>query len=260
MENRLKTLLRQGKVTVGAQLRFGSPAIAELFGHAGFDFLVLDSEHAPQTTVGIQSQLQAIGCTKATGIVRILQNDPNLMRPYLDMGAQGFVVPFVTTGEEARLGVSAIKYPPVGIRGWGPARASQYGYIPNAGYQAEANDSLVFLPIIEDKRAVQNIEQILSTDGLDSFIIGPVDLSFSLGAPFDFECAKFKEAIKTVEKAARAAKKPLGTSIYGGDMFNTDTYKRFVDRGYTLLLIGGDEWMLNSDCRKVLDCIAPTRG
>lgn len=259
MENRLKSLLRQNKVAVGAQLRFGSPAIAELFGHAGFDFVVLDSEHAPQTTVGIQSQLQAVGCTKATGIVRIVKNDPDLMRPFLDMGAEGFVVPFVLTGEEARMGVSAIKYPPIGTRGWGPARASHYGYIPNPKYRDEANDSLVFLPIIEDKRAVENIDAILSTEGLDSFIIGPVDLSFSLGKPFDFECPKFKEAIKAVEKAARAAKKPLGTAIYGGDMYNTDTYKKFIDLGYALLLIGGDEWMLNADCRKVMDCVAPVR-
>jgi len=258
MENRLKKLLQQGKIAIGAQLRFGSPAIAELFGLAGFDYIVIDSEHAPQTPVGVQAQLQAIGCTKATGIVRILKNDPDLMRPFLDMGAQGFLTPFVNSGEEAKLGVSAVRYPPAGSRGWGPARASQYGY--ETQYYSKANDSIVYLPIIEDVKAIKNIDQILSVDGVDSFIIGPVDLSLSLGVPMDFTNPKFKDTIKVVIKAAQSLKKPMGTAIYGGDMFNTDTYKRFVDEGFTLLLIGGDEWMLNSSCLKVIDCISSVRG
>jgi len=89
MKNRMKAKLLSGQVVFGAQLRFGSPAIAELFGHAGFDYVVFDSEHAPQTPVGIQQQIQAVGNTPATPIVRLLKNDPDLMRPFLDMGAGG---------------------------------------------------------------------------------------------------------------------------------------------------------------------------
>ena len=94
MHNRIKDQLAAGKPAFGAQLRFGSPAIAELFGHSGFDFLVIDSEHAPQTPTGIQAQLQAIGNTPATPIVRLPRIDEEQIRLYLDMGALGILAPF----------------------------------------------------------------------------------------------------------------------------------------------------------------------
>lgn len=245
--------LAAGKVVVGAQLRFGSPAIAELFGHAGFDYLVFDTEHAPQTPVGIQHQMQAAGNTPAVPIVRV-QNDPDLMRVYLDMGAGGILAPFVNTADEARKGAAALRYPPVGTRGCGPARASRYGLDPD--YFETANANMIYLPIIEDVEAVCNIDAILAVEGVDSFIIGPLDLSISLGIPTQFEHPKFKEAVRTVVAAAEAARKPPGTGIYGGDMFSPDTYKRFVDQGFKLLLAGGDEWMLTAGCRKLVECLA----
>ncbi len=258
MKNSMKAKMAAGQVVVGAQLRFGSPAIAELFGHAGFDYIVFDSEHAPQTPVGIQQQLQALAATPATPIVRLVKNDPDLMRPFLDMGAGGVLVPFVNTAEEAAFGARALRYPPVGTRGFGPARASRYGL--DTEYFKTADENMVYLPIIEDAQAVRNIDALLAVDGVDSFIIGPVDLSFSLGIPMQFEHPRFLDAVQTVIKAGLASGKPLGTSIYGGDMFNPDTYKRFVDQGFTLLLVGGDEWMLNDACRRMLGAVAPLRS
>jgi 4-hydroxy-2-oxoheptanedioate aldolase len=257
MKNLMKEKLLAGKVVVGAQLRFGSPAITELFGHAGFDYIVFDSEHAPQTPVGIQQQMQALSATTATPIVRIVKNDPDLMRPYLDMGTGGFLVPFVNTAEEAQTGAQAIRYPPLGTRGYGPSRASRYGM--DANYYKTADENMVYLPIIEDMRAVRNIEALLAVEGVDSFIIGPVDLSFSLGIPMQFEHPRFLDAIHTIIKAGLASGKPLGTAIYGGDMYNSDTYQKFVDMGFTLLLVGGDEWMLSAGCKKMIECVDPLR-
>jgi len=258
MKNLMKEKLAAGKVVLGAQLRFGSPAIAELFGHAGFDYVVFDSEHAPQTPIGIQQQIQALAATPATPIVRMLKNDPDLMRPYLDMGAGGVLVPFVNTADEARLGARALRYPPVGTRGYGPARAAKYGFDPD--YYKTADENMVYLPIIEDVEAVRNIDALLAVEGVDSFIIGPVDLSISLGIPMQFEHARFQEAFRTVLRAGQAAGKPLGTAVYGGDMFSPDLYKRFIDQGFTLLLVGGDEWMLNASCRKLIECVEALRS
>ena len=258
MRNRMKEQLLAGKIVLGAQLRFGSPAIAELFGYAGFDYVVFDSEHAPQTPVGIQQQIQALAATPATPIVRMLKNDPDAMRPYLDMGAWGTLVPFVNSAEEARLGAQALRYPPVGTRGYGPARASKFGF--DGDYFQEANDNMVYLPIIEDEQAVRNIDAILAVEGVDSFIIGPMDLSISLGVPMQFDHPKFRDAIQTIIRAGLAAGKPLGTGIYRGDMFNPDTYKSFVDQGFTLLLAGGDEWMLQSGCRRLIECATTVRS
>ena len=254
MQNRVKELLAAGKVAIGAQLRFGSPAIAELFARAGFDYIIPDCEHAPQTTIGVQAQLQAIAGTGAVPIVRVLKNDPDTMRPFLDMGALGILAPFVNTGNDARLGARALRYPPRGTRGFGPSRAAGYGLDDN--YLAQADDCMIYLPIIEDAEAVENIDEILATEGVDSFIIGPADLSISLGAPMDFGHTKFKDAIRTIIKAAQGLSKPMGTAVYGGDIFNRDTYKRLIDEGFTLLLVGGDEWMLSWACKKLIDCVS----
>jgi 4-hydroxy-2-oxoheptanedioate aldolase len=108
MHNRIKDQLAAGKPAFGTQLRFGSPAIAELCGHSGFDFLVIDSQHAPQTPPGIQAQLQAIGNTPATPIVRLPRIDEEQIRLYLDMGALGILAPFVNTAAQAAEGARAV--------------------------------------------------------------------------------------------------------------------------------------------------------
>ncbi len=257
MKNRMKELLAAGKTVLGAQLRFGSPAIAELFGHAGFDYIVFDSEHAPQTPVGIQQQIQALAATPATPIVRVVKNDPDLVRPFLDMGAAGTLVPFVNSADDARIGAQSLRYPPEGTRGYGPSRASRYGF--DTDYFKTANDQMVFLPIIEDARAVKNIEELLAVPGVDSFIIGPVDLSISLGVPMQHDHPRFQDAVRTIIRAGQAARKPMGTAVYGGDMFEPDTYKALTDQGFTLLLVGGDEWMLQAGCRRLLEAAAGAR-
>ena len=251
MHNRTKALLDAGKVAFGVQLRFGTPAIAELFAHAGFDFVMTDGEHAPQTPVGVQAQFQAMGCTDTTPIARLTSNDPDLIRVYLDMGALGVFVPFITSAEQARIGAQALRYPPQGTRGYGPARASNYGL--DEAYFKTANENMLYLPNIEDKEAIRNIDEILAVEGVDSFIIGPVDLSISLGNPMEFHHPKFRDAVNTVLKAAEARNTPAGAGIYGADANDPDVLKRFVDQGFRLLLVGGDEWMLTSGCKTLMD-------
>ena len=257
MRNRLKERLSAGKVVLGAQMRFGSPAIAELFGRAGFDYVVIDGEHAPQNPVSVQAQLQAIGCTEATPIVRLGMNDPDLIRLYLDMGAMGIVVPFISTAQQARTGARACRYPPKGTRGFGPARAADYGL--NTNYFREADDHVLYLPIIETAEAVAKIDDILAVEGVDSFTVGPVDLCISLGIPFELEHPRLMEALKKVATAAHRAGKPAGMGTYG-DLTDPNTFKRFIDMGFTLLLGGGDEWLLSAACRNVMSTFAKVRN
>jgi 2-keto-3-deoxy-L-rhamnonate aldolase RhmA len=257
MNNRLLELLRSGKVALGAQLRFASPAIAELFGLAGFDWELIDTEHAPQTPLTVQAQLQATGCTNTTPIVRAARNDPDLIKLYLDMGAAGVVAPFVNTADEARLGASACRYPPEGTRGYGPSRAAGYGLHATA-YAKHSNAQVMYVPIIESAEAVANIESILAVKGVDSFLVGPVDLSYSLGAPFQYENRKFQDALQRVLEAARRANKPAGIGVYG-DAFDPESVVRQIKAGFRLLLVGGDEWILSAGCRMILDNLAAWR-
>ena len=160
VKNRLKQRLDAGDVVIGAQNRFGVPAIVELFGKAGFDYVVLDTEHAPQTPSGVQAQLQGLASTDTTPIVRVPNNDPDLIRLYLDMGAGGVLVPFVNSAEEAEAIVRATRYPPQGRRGFGPLRASHYTQDYD-DYLARANDNILVALIVETREAVENIESIM---------------------------------------------------------------------------------------------------
>ena len=257
MRNRLKQLMHSEGNPVGAQLRFGSPAIAELFGHAGFDWLVIDCEHAPQTPVGVQSQLQAIGNTPATPIVRIPKVDEQQIRLYLDMGAMGILAAFVQTPGEAELGAAACRYPPRGIRGWGPHRAARYG-LNAEQYTREINDEVTFIALIESSLAIENIDAILAVDGVDTAVLGPVDLSISLGVPFDFKCAAFADAEAKVVAAARRIGKPVMGTVYG-DQLAPSALTDTLERGYAGLLLGGDEFLMTSGCKTLMANVAEIR-
>ena len=246
MNSRLKERLDAGQAAVGAQLRFGSPAIAEMFGHAGFDWLVIDSEHAPQTPEGIQAQLQAIGNTPATPVVRLPRVDEEQIRLYLDMGALGIMAAFVETPQDAEFGALACRYPPRGIRSFGPHRAGGFGRW-TAEYLEEIDDLVSFIPIIESAPAVDEIESILAVDGVDFPVIGPVDLSFGLDTPFEFESEVFQEAQAKVAAAAAAAGKPAGLGIYR-PAFEPASLEKAMEDGFQALLVGGDEPFLATAC------------
>lgn len=249
MKNRTKELLLAGKTAFGVQHRLGVPSIAEMYAQAGFcDFIIVDGEHAPQNPAGVQAQFQAMSCSDATPIARLPSSDPDLIRVYLDMGALGIFVPFVTSAEVARVGAEAMRYPPAGIRGWGPSRASKYGADPD--YFAQANHEMLYLANIEHEDAIKNIDEILEVPGVDSFIIGPCDLSISLGIPMDFEHPKFVDAIKTVLKSAENHKIAGGSAVYG-DATDPDAYKSLIDQGFRLILATGDEWALARACREM---------
>jgi 4-hydroxy-2-oxoheptanedioate aldolase len=251
LKNRLKELLDADQPAFGLQLRFGSPAIVELVGLAGFDWVLIDSEHAPQTPVTIQNQLQAAGCTPTTPVVRIGKNDPALIHLYLDMGAMGIAVPFINTPEEARLGAEACRYPPQGTRGWGPHRAAGYGLHAEA-YTEKINDLVMYLPIIETAEAIENIEGIMAVDGVDSCIVGPVDLCISLGIPFQFDHPAYLDALQRVRDAAQRAGKPAGLPLLGA-LDDQDNIRQQVEQGARLLLLGGDEPYIVQACRKALE-------
>jgi len=258
IKNTMKEKLNAGEIVVGVQLRLGVPAIAEMFSKFGFDWIALDCEHAPQTPVGVQQQLQGISCGTATPFIRPYKNDRELFKMYLDMGAMGFLVPEVHTAEMAKAGASACFYPPRGNRGCGPSRANSWGLVED--YYDKINDEVMYIPIIESEEAIRNIDEIAVVDGVDVLIVGPVDLSISLGVPHQLDHPKVQDAIKKTQVAAENAGKVAGSCIYGGDMFLPDIYKKFVDAGYRFLLIGGDEWMLTDGCKKVMDSLSRVRN
>lgn len=255
MKNHFKELLTGGKVALGAQLRLGVPAIAELFAAAGFDYIVIDGEHAPQTPVGIQAQLQAVNGYDCTPIVRFGRNDPDEIRLALDMGAGGVLIPLLKTAAEVEKLVQACRYPPAGTRSYGPSRAYQYGF--DRDYYPRSQPSLVTMIIIETAEAVDNIDEILAVDGLDTFVLGLADLSIALGVQLEYQHPKVEAAVERVLAAAQKAGKPSGVSFYPSDL---PFMRQRIEQGARVLLAGGDEWMLQETCQKMIESAAALRG
>lgn len=176
----LKTILQQHKPVWNAWLTIPSAWTAELLAHSGFETLTLDMQHGLIGYDTALSMLQAIATTPAVPLVRVSWNDPALIMRMLDAGAQGIICPMINTEAEAARFVGACRYPPQGYRSAGPIRAELYS---QGDYVSGANQQVTTLAMIETVEAVQNLEAILDTPGLDGVYIGPADLSLSMGLP-----------------------------------------------------------------------------
>jgi 2-keto-3-deoxy-L-rhamnonate aldolase RhmA len=235
MKNKVKSLLEQGKPTAGAWLQLTSPFSAEIMARAGFDWLIVDMEHAPGDFLNLASQLQAMGGTDCVPFVRAPWNDPVAIKRILDTGVMGVLIPYVNSAEEARNAVAACKYPPEGIRGVaGSPRAAYFGQ-NSMDYLKDANDEILVIVAIETGEAVNNIGEILAVDGLDGIFVGPMDLATSMGHFGDPSQPEVQEAIATVAEKTLGADKFLGT--IGGSW---EQAKEKYKEGYQLLMLMSD--------------------
>jgi len=242
-------LLKKGDVAFGGWVSIGHPDIAEVMADAGFDHLVFDTEHAPLDLETVQVQLQAMSATDVTPIIRVAWNDMVLIKRALDIGAKGLVIPWVNTGEDAERAVKSCRYPPAGLRGVGPRRASRYG-LDEKEYFANADKDLLIIVQIETAEAVKNVEEILSVDGIDAFFIGPSDLAASLGFLGQYQHPK---AVEATEKVLRAGRK-LGVAggIYAVSIEHA--IQRVKD-GFQLIAVADDVTFLFKGCQDSLQQI-----
>jgi 4-hydroxy-2-oxoheptanedioate aldolase len=181
-KNAFKIALKSGeRAQIGLWLGLTDPICAEICAGAGFDWVLLDGEHAPNDVRSILAQLQAVAPYAVHPIVRPVSGDVQLIKQLLDIGAQTLLVPMVESAEQAKLLVQAMRYPPVGIRGVGAAlaRASQWSRVTN--YVHEANDQMCLLVQVETRAGLENLDAIATVEGVDGVFIGPSDLSAALG-------------------------------------------------------------------------------
>jgi 4-hydroxy-2-oxoheptanedioate aldolase len=177
-ENRLKQLWKQGETAVNAWVTIPSSWSAEVMAHAGFDSLTIDMQHGLADYQTALSMLQAISTTDAVPLARVTWNDPGIIMRLLDAGVYGIICPMINTRAEAEAFVGACRYPPAGYRSYGPIRALTYG---GEDYGSHANENILTLAMIETAQAMQNLDDILSTPGLDGLYVGPADLSMGMG-------------------------------------------------------------------------------
>lgn len=236
--NRFKAALRDGPVQLGFWLALAHPDIAEICAGLGYDWLLIDGEHGPQTLPGVVAQLRAIEATPpCSAIVRVPGHDPVTIKQVLDLGAQTLMVPMVETAEQAKAIVTASRYPPAGERGLGGARAARWGGYP--AYVAEANAQVCIIAQIETATAVDNIEAIAAVDGIDALFLGPADLAATEGL---LGASSFDALFKlTGEALARivATGKPAG--ILSRD---ERLVQQFLDGGARFIANGIDSFTL----------------
>lgn len=173
--------IRDGQVCVGTAVTLSDAVVSELCGEAGYDFVWIDTEHAPFDGHTVLMHVMATRGTQVAPLIRVPANDPVLIKPLLEFEPAAIIVPLIRSAEDARKAVEACKYPPRGIRGFGPRRGVRFGGVDMPTYLSEADERTMVIVQIEHIDAVNSLDAILATPGLDGICLGPNDLSGSLG-------------------------------------------------------------------------------
>ena len=238
-------------VLLGSWITLNNSSIAEIMAEAGFDWLCVDLEHTITDYAEAQLLIIAIQSKGLKAFVRVGENNARIIKRVLDAGADGIIVPSVNSALEARKAVDAVKYPPYGKRGVGLARAQNYGF-GFEQYRDEKIKDIKIIAQIEHINAIQELDAIIQTDGIDGTFIGPYDLSGSLGKPGQWDEPEVKEALRVYEETAMKYKKWVGFHVVPPD------YKLVEDKiakGYNFIAFGFDAIFLGTMVRNQLNLL-----
>ncbi|MDR2891491.1 MAG: 2-keto-3-deoxy-L-rhamnonate aldolase [Deltaproteobacteria bacterium] len=254
LENPFKTKWKTNEVQYGVWLDIPSAYTAEIAAACGYDWLVLDGEHCPNTITDLLSQLRAIAPYPTHPIVRVLEGDDARIKQILDIGAKSIVVPMVDTAEQARAMVRAMRYPPEGVRGTAAvvARATRWNRVPN--YMDRVDESLCLILQAESVTGMANLEEVCSIDGVDGIFIGPVDLATSMGFKGDVSRPEVQSEVERGIKLARAKGKGVGVFA-----LNPEFADKCAAWGANMIAIACDALALSSALEEKLDRFRPGR-
>lgn len=242
----LKSKLRNREVTIGSWITIGHQAIIDILAESNFDWLTIDIEHTAIDFNELQILIAFIQSHNIAALVRVSKNEEVVIKRALDAGADGIIVPMICSKDDAVCAVNFAKYPPLGKRGVGLNRAQRYGFGFDV-YKKWVDDCLVIIAQIEHIEGVQNIEDIILTEGIDGVIIGPYDLSGSLGIPGNFKDEKVLSAINKVESKCKYYQKSLGYHVIepNGDLVNEK-----INSGYNFIAFSTDFFFLGRKSRE----------
>lgn len=242
----LKAKLKGGQLCLGTWITLGHSAIAEIFAKAGFDWVVVDLEHSTISIEKAGELIRTIDLVGVSPLVRLTSNDTNLIKRVMDAGAHGIVVPNVNNPKDARTAVAATRYAPRGHRGVGLARAQQFG--PGfKDYLEWQKDGPTVIVQIEHQSALGHLDEIFTTPGVDGFIIGPYDLSCSMGMPGEFDRPEFVSAIQTILQTGMRVGCPAGIHIVEPD---PQSLRQVIGEGYRFIAYSVDIRMLDAFARE----------
>ena len=210
-----KQRLHEKKLCIGGWFNFSDAHIAEMFARSDFDWLAVDMEHSTIDFSQMRQLIQIIGLCQMPCLVRVGENHPLLIKKAMDAGADGIIVPMISNVEDVMSAVNSIYYSPIGNRGVGLYRAQEYGKRFKE-YREESLEDSILIVQIENKEAVDNLAEILEVDEVDGFLVGPYDLSSSLGVPGKFDSPEMKDALELIGSVAASSNKPGGFHVVGG--------------------------------------------
>jgi len=248
MKNLLKEKIKNGEITIGTIVSLGHPDVTEWLSQVGYDWLFLDAEHGAMGLETLQNMMQSMDTARCTPIIRPQWNEPALIKRILDIGAHGIIVPMVSSKEEAECAVRACKYPPVGIRGFGPRRAAMF----DPDYFDTANEETLTMVLIETDAAIKNIDDILSVDGVDVGFMGFDDLSLSMGfgEPPKWDEPRYLEAFDRVVKAAKNHGKVAGLHTNLSDRPGNVYWA--LDRGFRVITVSDVDTFIIQGAREII--------
>jgi len=248
MDNHLARItekITKKELVIGTHIATTDPVVSEIVCTAGFDFVWIDGEHGAMDRKDINLHIMAIRGQGVAPFVRVPWNDPVLVKPILDMGPAAVVFPFIKTAGEARLAVASCRYPPVGIRGFAPVRAINYGAMDGAEYLARAAREPWVIIQIEHIDAVSNLEEILAVEGIDTVVIGSSDLSGSMGLLAQLRHPDVIDVCDRIASACRAADIPFGVSL----LWSEENVRDWIKRGVAWIGVDNDVRYLSSGAK-----------
>jgi len=233
MKESFRSRLKRGETLLGTLVTLSSPEVAEILAEAGFDWLFIDMEHSPLDVREAQAILQTVG-ERCACVLRVPLNDEIWIKKALDIGASGIIIPQVNSRQEAERAVRFCKYPPQGSRGVGVARAQGYG-ARLQDYLDSANDEITVIVQAEHIDGINHVQEIVSVAGIDAVLVGPYDLSASMGKIGKVADAEVQAAIARVKVACASARMPIG--IFAA---TAEAARPFMREGYSLIAVGID--------------------
>lgn len=248
--NRFMTSIKQGRLLVGCAHMIRDEAVTETLRNVDVDFLLIDMQHMAIGIESLQRVLVALQPTDVGVLVRVPSNDPVVIGQVLDVGATGVIVPMVNDFDAGRAAVAAAMYPPQGARSWGPRRVSSFHGDP-ISYAKEANTNTVIIAQIETQEAVDNLDSIISVDGLSGLMIGPADLAISMGYMLDRENETVMSVIESVLSRCKAHDMPCG--IFTN---NIERALHWIERGAVIVNCSSDATFVLEGYSRVARAIA----
>jgi len=242
----LKEKLNKKQLTIGSWVTIAHPSVVEIMASAGFEWLTIDMEHSVIELERAQTLISLIQANGMQALVRVPKNEEVIIKRVMDAGADGVIVPMVNSQELAQQAVDYVKYPPVGKRGVGLARAQNYG-IGFDKYKKWLHEKSVIIAQIEHIDGVNNIQQIIDIQGIDGIIIGPYDLSASMGFPGEYHRNDVQEALTKVETACKKTGISFGYHVIESD---SKVLQEKIDKGYTFLAFSLDFFFLGDKARE----------